>query len=373
MSTPSEGPGPQNTGQHRIDQQLMHGGFTQEQRTAIFEIINTQRALEARQAELAAKQPVARARRIAPYGLAAGAAAMTEPGQEALGWTGDQIAAGAQAVGDWAGQQADATGQEANHFADWAGQQVDNAVQTTKDFGNWAGDQLTSAGHAISEGAQSAGHAISEGTQAAAGAVSGWAVQTWDSAVGVANSVGDTAVHAAHQVGAWATQYADAIAANPSQHAATAAVAVGAVVAATPQLRQAVGRAANAASRWGKAAASAVANAPGAVADRVSKLYNAIRRNPDTQQAAETVNPREMAVVANEITAPAEPKALPAPAEMKAIMPPGSDPAMRPAGTKQLEQATGGENTVLGQQAGERPGTQRGTDPKSTGNNLGGR
>ena len=311
MSTPSEGPDPAA----RLREALTAKGYTQEQADVMMDMAGRLREMQQRMATLEARR--SGLRRWGPtVGVAAAAAgAASAQGQEAIGnvgkWIGDQAAAG----------------------ADYAGRKWDEAVQTAsqnwQDFTREAGqawDGVTrQAGQAWDTATREAGQAWDsavQGAQSAWNGVSGWGVETWHSA-------SDTVTQAAHSIGAWATQYADAVAQNPSHAAATAAVTAGAIVAATPQLRQAVGRAANAASRWARNGFDAVRH-PG---ETMRQISNAIRSNETVQRAINAVglDRQRTNEGLNEVTGAVS--RLPKPEQM-VVSTLANDPAMKPAGTK---------------------------------------
>jgi hypothetical protein len=355
---------------------LTEKGYTPDQADVMMDVASRVRAMQERIATLEARR--SGLRRWGPtVGIAAAAAgAASSQGQEAIGdvgkWTGQQAAEGAR----WAGDQAVAAGQAAADAAQWTGQQLadgarwagDQAVAAGQaavdaaqwtghqiaEGARWAGDQATAAGQAavdaaqwtgrqLADGAQWTGQQLADGAQwvgqqatAAGQAISGWSVETWHAA-------SDSVTQAAHAVGAWATQYADAVAQNPSHAAATAAITAGAIVAATPQLRQAVGQAANAANRWARSGFDAVRH-PG---QTMRQIGNAIRSNETVQRAMAAVglDSQQTHAGVNEITG-AESR-LPKPGEMVASGL-ANDPAMKPAGTK-VEQGQTAESAGTGQ------------------------
>ncbi|MFI7063905.1 hypothetical protein ACIBL3_23165 [Kribbella sp. NPDC050124] len=334
MSNPSEGPGPTEA----LRDGLAQRGFTPEQADVFVQWAEVQRGLfaeqqarlEAMQQQIAAQQAAAqqasaqqagRGRRAAPFvATAAGAAAVaSDQGQSVIGdvgrWTGDQAAA----FGQYASEQYTAAKDGLQAFgqdvAREASQQWNSAVEGVQQFGQDFAREASQQWNSAVEGAQSA-----------ASAVSGWAVETW-------HSVAEPVSNAAQSVGAWASQYADSVAANPGNAAATAALAAGAVVAATPQLRQAVGQAANAASRWGRGAVQAttdaVRNAPSRLAqlgrnamEGAKKFYDHARTDPRVDYALSRmgVQPRQVneaaTEAANGVTSPET--TLPKAAEVQA-------------------------------------------------------
>jgi len=266
-NTPSEGPA-----RSALDT------FTPEQRTVMQSVVQEALRVQQREDQLRRNAPLRRAGRAMPYVVAGGALAATDPGQSALRATGDaavyaggQIASAAEAVGRQTVDAAQATGRAISDAAQATGQAISDAAQAT---GRAVADAAQATGHAISEGAQWVGDQAVSGAQAvghaavATGqAVSGFAVETWG-----------RATEAAHAVGAWAAQYADQVASHPGNTAVTAALAAGAVVAATPQLRQAVANGVRAASRWAR-------EAPSKVTEGLKNAYNkVIRSNPKTQE-----------------------------------------------------------------------------------------
>lgn len=312
MTNPSEGPGPSEA----LREGLARRGFSPEQADVFVQFAEHQRALfaeqqarlEALQQQIAAQQ-AGRGRRAAPFvATAAGAAAVaSDQGQSVIGdvgrWTGDQ----AVAFGQYASEQYTAAKEGLQAF----GQDV--AREATERY-NAAVDGLQQFGQDVSREATERWNAAVDGLQSAAGTVSGWAVETW-------HNVADPVSNAAHSVGAWAAQYADSVAANPGNAAATAALAAGAVVAATPQLRQGVAQAANAASRWGRAAyqatTDAVRNAPSRLAqlgrnamEGAKKFYDHARTDPRVDYALTRLGipPRQVheaaTEAANGVTAP---------------------------------------------------------------------
>ncbi|MEV0289461.1 MULTISPECIES: hypothetical protein [unclassified Kribbella] len=287
MTNPSEGPGSADAMRAALAQR----GISAEQADVFVDFAEHYRAvfaeqqarLESLQQQLAAQQS-GRARRAAPYvATAAGAAAIaSDQGQSVIGdvgrWTGDQ----AVAFGQYASEQYTAAKEGLQAFGQdvsrEAGQMWDSAVAGAQQFGQ---DVSREAGQLWDSAVA--------GAQSAASAVSGWTVETW-------HNIADPVSNAAQSVGAWAGQYADSVAANPGNAAATAALAAGVVVAATPQLRQGVAQAANAASRWGKAAVQAttdaVRNAPSRLAqlgrnamEGAKKFYDHARTDPRVDYA----------------------------------------------------------------------------------------
>ncbi|MEU4604166.1 hypothetical protein AB0F43_14395 [Kribbella sp. NPDC023972] len=386
MTNPSEGPGPSDA----LREALGRREFSEEQVNVFMAFAEHQREfyeqqlalnaqqqarLEALQQQVDAQAGGGRARRAAPYvGTAAAAAAVaSDQGQAVIGdvgrWTGDQ----ATAFGQYAAEQYTAARDGLQQFgqdvAREASERYNAAVDGLQQFGqdvareaseryNAAVDGLQQFGQDVAREAGERYDAAVQGAQEAISTASGWAVQTW----GVATD-------AAHAVGGWASQYADAVAANPGNYATTAALAAGAVVAATPQLRKAVGQAANATSRWAKAGWEAVRNAPANarqfVAQNVKQMYDAVRSDPRVMvaMAAVRITPRQMHEGANEVTSP-ESK-LPKSQEMVAATL-ANDPS-RPAPSTTIKVEQNSETQATGTGAGEAAATQRTTNPSERG------
>jgi hypothetical protein len=352
VSTPSEGPDRLTS----LQQKMVAAGFdTEGKQAALAELFEAHRKLDAHQADLARRTFRGRVQRFGPpvgSALAAGAA-FSPQGQEVIGdvgqSAGDTAVAGAEGVGNLAteGYQASVDGLQSAGEA--IGREWDEGVQELNRQGEAAKETIVdgaeAAGEGIAEGAGWVGEqategyeATVEGAQSAWNGVSGWAVETW-------GSVSETVTQTAQSVGAWVGQQGDAIAANPTSHALVAAGVAGVVAYANrEQIREAVGKAANATNRWARdgfaaaaktvrgAAAAGVSAARGA-AEGAKNLFNEIRNDERVQYviAKAGMGPRETQQAVSEvnaITAP-EPKALPSAAEMQ-VPPPGQDPAMKP-------------------------------------------
>ncbi len=253
MTTPAEGPGTQ--GGTETTMQLSRADLLQ-----MLQNVQT----EQRERETArARSLGGRLRKWGPI-VGTGAAAATiasDEGQEAIGtaadaavWTGGELVD----AGQWAGG-------EIADFGRWAGTQA-------SEFGQWAGQQLDAAGQAISD-------------------FSGWAVEStvnawnngWAAAGDLAQQVGGSIAQAGTEVYNFASQYVGDLSSNPN-HLVTAAIVAGGAALATERGRQAFAQAASAASRWGKAAASAALRP----AETARKVYNAVRSNPTVQSALQS-------------------------------------------------------------------------------------
>ena len=261
-------------------------------------------------------QPTRRRRALraspAVAGLA-GVASMTEPGQDAIHtgvdaakWTSGELAD----AGQWAGGEAVDAGQwiggEAVDAGQWIGGEATDiagaVVETGEDIGQGIGDAAVAAGHGIGDVTQAGINGVVDTVQWAGGlavdlarTASGFAVETWGHATDLA-----------HSVGAWGLQYADQLAAHPGNAAVTAALGAGAVIAATPQLRQAVGRAAAAASRWGKQAVAPVVDQARDSVLGVKLIFQKMRESRPIQEQlnATGANQTETLQAANQVTAP---------------------------------------------------------------------
>jgi hypothetical protein len=244
-TSPSEGPGPSGPQRDAFRERIINEQLTPDQaRSMLLDFYDLHRQSQQRIAALEQQAAGARTRGLATAAGVAGvtAGAMTDQGQALIGAAGRGIADGAV----WAGQGI-ADG------AVWAGQGIaDGAVRAGQEAVRLGQEGLRIG----QEGLRIANEKLGE--------LSGWAVDAWN------DKIAEPVSTAAHAVGEWAVNYGSEVAAHAGDHATTAGIAAAAtavaVTAATPQLRQGVARAANAASRWGQGvyqgAADLVRNAP---------------------------------------------------------------------------------------------------------------
>ncbi|MFF0264509.1 hypothetical protein [Kribbella sp. NPDC004536] len=333
-NTPTEGPATTGTRALTPDETLIA--------TRVNELVEQRMAAQRRTEELRRRSLPARARRIAP--LAAVAALATPPGQQALAAGQNAAVAAGEAVGHAAVVAGEAVGNAAVDGAEAVGHA---AVVAGEAVGNAAVDGAEAVGHAAVVAGEAVGHAaeavgreaahiggeIGEGVAhtatSVASTVSGWAVETWHSA-------SDAVTTAAHAVGGWAAQYGDQIAAHPGNAAVTAGLGAAAVVAATPALRQGIGKAIQATSRWASEAKDAVKQQARALAVGAAMIYQNMRGIE-----ARTGSPKATHAVVSEVNniTGGEPQ-LPSVAEVReALATPGSDPAIAAVGSKQPEVA----------------------------------
>jgi len=346
VTTPTEGPERPDS----IRANMVTLGYdTPELQAAFAEALEKHRREVARQEELARKTFRGRVERFGPTaGIASAAAAIASPqGQEVIGdasqWAGDQAVAagegighaaaegyrasvdGLQSAGEEIGRQWDQGVRELNEQGEAAREAIVDGAEATgrgiADGAGWLRDQAVDAARDLGHGVAEAARATADVAQAGWNGVSGWAVETWG-----------TATELAHQAGAFVAQQGDAIAANPESHALVAAAAVGAVVAATPQLREAVGKAANAVNRSARNGWAAATSLPGRAAQGAKNLMDQVRNSPQMQyvMAKAGMGPRETQKAVTEvqsITAGKNPT-LPSTGELM-VPPPGQDPAMQ--------------------------------------------
>ncbi|NUR98779.1 MAG: hypothetical protein HOV67_26425 [Kribbellaceae bacterium] len=362
-NTPSEGPATTGTRALTPDETLIA--------ERVHELLQEQQARRDKlrqQAEDARRRsPLRRAGRVAPYAAIAAVGSQTP--------TGQQVVAAAGQAGEALGRGAADVGADIGHFAadtyNSAVEQTDQAIQATAhqieqtagdiahgatDLYNSAVEQGKEIAGDIAHTATSAWDASVQGVQSAASSVSGWAVETWHSA-------SDAVTTAAHAVGSWAAQYGDQIAAHPGNAAVTAGLGAAAVVAATPALRQGVGNALRAASRWAREAPGQLAQKGRELAVGVMLTYNNLRGIDANRGEPAKATHRAVAEV-NALTGGDQ--QLPSVAEVReALAAPGSDPALAPAGGKQPEPAAQAGQGAQGQGAAERTGAV--VDPKTKG------
>lgn len=338
-------------------------GFSTEQRRTVELIVAEALAAQARQTQVraAAAEP-SRARRIAgravPVAAVAGVAAMTEPGQQAVGAIGD--------AGQYVGGQAAEAGRD---IAGAASDAYDASVQGVSDAYNASVEGIENAYNASVDQIQETAHDVAEGAANAWHGFTGWATdaaaQAWGVTQDVYHAVADPLVTAGQHVGQFASQYADQVAANPANTAVTAALAAGAVVAATPQLREAVGKAAAATSRFAGAAVSEVTERAHNAYLGAKVAFDKVRANPRIQGALKAVGlgSKETHTAVTEANAVTSAQTqLPKTAEVKAGLVPGQDPSQVRAGSKPPVAAEAGQSTGTGGQgAAERTGAA--TDP----------
>ncbi|GAA1129675.1 hypothetical protein GCM10009630_29470 [Kribbella jejuensis] len=374
-NTPSEGPATTGTRALTPDETLIA--------TRVETLVAQRLAAQARADELRRRSLAGRARRVAPYAAVAAVGAATEPGQQVLSAAGDAAVTAGQgiadagvAVGDAAvsageavGDAAVTAGQAVGDAAVTAGEAVGHAAEAVgreaahigQEIGQGATDAYNASVHgveqaagAVADTATSAWDSTVQGVQGAASAVSGWAVETWHSA-------SDAVTTAAHAVGSWAAQYGDQIAAHPGNAAVTAGLGAAAVVAATPALRQGVGNAIKAVSRWARDAPGEIAQKARSLAVGAMLTYNNLR-GIDSNRGESAKATHQAVAEANQITGGDRP--LPSVAEVReALAAPGSDPALAPAGGKQPEAAVQTGQGTQGQGAAERTGAA--VDPKT--------
>jgi len=335
VTTPTEGPERPDS----IRANMVTLGYdTPELQAAFAEALEKHRREVARQEELARKTFRGRVERFGPTaGIASAAAAIASPqGQEVIGdasqWAGDQAVAAGEGIGHAAAEGYRASVDGLQSAGEEIGRQWDQGVRELNEQGEAAREAIVdgaeATGRGIAEGAGwlrdqavDAARATADLAQGAWNGVSGWAVETWGSATELA-----------HQAGAFVAQQGDAIAANPESHALVAAAAVGAVVAATPQLREAVGKAANAGNRWAKNAWAATTSLPGRAAQGAKNLMDQVRNSPQVQyvMAKAGMGPRETQKAVTEVQAitAGENPTLPSTGELM-VPPPGQDPAMQ--------------------------------------------
>ena len=379
-NTPSEGPATTGTRALTPDETLIA--------ERVHELLQEQQARRDKlrqQAEDARRRsPLRRAGRVAPYAAIAAVGSQTPAGQQVLGAAGDAavvagrgIADAGVAVGDAAvtageavGNAAVTAGEAVGNAAVDAGEAVGHAAEAVgreaahvgQEIGQGAVDAYNASVHgveqaagAVADTATSAWDATVQGAQQAASAVSGWAVETWHAA-------GDAVTTAAHSVGAWAAQYGDQIAAHPGNAAVTAGLGAAAVVAATPALREGVGRAIRAASRWAREAPGQLAQKGRELAVGVMLTYNNLRGIDANRGEPAKATHRAVAEV-NALTGGDQ--QLPSVAEVReALATPANDPALAAAGSKVPEAAA-----QTGQATGSGAAQQTGAvvDPKTRG------
>ncbi|HWD83362.1 MAG TPA: hypothetical protein VG497_30890 [Kribbella sp.] len=358
-NTPSEGPSTTSTRSLSPDETLIA--------TRVEELVAQRMAAQKRTEELRRRSFAGRARQAAPYAAVAAVGAATDPGQQALAAAGDAgvaLGEGIAHVGEEIGQGAadayNATVEQVDQaFNDFA----HSAEQLAGDVARDASEAYNATVHGVEQAAGDVAHAATsawdstvQGVQSAASTMSGWAVETWHSA-------SDAVTTAAHSVGAWAAQYGDQIAAHPGNAAVTAGLGAAAVVAATPALRQGVGKAISAATRWAKDAPGALAQKGRELAVGAVLMYNNLR-GIDANRGGSAKETHHAVTQANEITG-GERQLPTVEAVKEALAAPGSDPALAPAGSKQPEaaQTTGAGTQVQG--AAERTGAV--VDPKTKG------
>lgn len=350
-NTPSEGTQSTGSGTLSAQEQLIAERVTR--------LVEIQMQTQARNQELRRRSLPERAKRIAPWAAVGAVGAATEPGQQVLGATGDAAVAAGQAVGHGAaefGRGAAEVGRDVGQAAsDAYNASVDQVQETAGDIAEGAGNVWNSAVDGAQNAWNSTVQAGGEALQWAgdrigdmSSAVSGWAVETWHSAA-------DGVTAAAHAVGAWGAQYADQIAANPGNAAVTAGLGAAAVVAASPQLRQSIGNAARAASRWGKEAVSAVAQKGRELAVGAALMYDNLRGMPDAPKGA---NPKETHAIVSEANAvTGGDRHLPSVAEIKTSLAPGHDPAVARAGSPVPKAAAQTGQATQGQGEAEHTGS----------------